>query len=107
MKDTIENLHSETFKQFNELKNNKQLKEPTSDIKTVDIRLVDVRDERIGDCDIDDFSGTESDENDDYQSETSSPVFDRDSGFDDKSKQTDTSPDHSNLFTSPRRAVST
>ena len=105
MKDIIEHLHSETFKQFNELKSNKQLNEPTSE--NVDIKSVDViRDEHVDDCDIDDHSGQESEDNDDYQSETSSPVFDRDSGFDDKSKLTDTSPDHSNLFTSPRRVLS-
>ena len=70
-----------------------------------DKKSVYVDDENIPDSDNDDFSGSESDDNN--QSETSSPIFDRDSGFDDKSKQTDTSPDHSNLSTSPRRSLVT
>ena len=70
-----------------------------------DKKSVYVDDENIPDSDNDDFIGSESDDNN--QSETSSPIFDRDSGFDDKSKQTDTSPDHSNLSTSPRRSLVT
>ena len=102
MKEIIENLHSETFKQFNELKHSRHTEELVIDAQNLgktDKKSVYVDDENIPDSDNDDFSASES--------ETSSPLFDRDSGFDDKSKQTDTSPDHSNLSTSPRRSLVT
>ncbi len=108
MKEIIENLHSETFKQFNELKHSRHTEELVIDAQNLgktDKKSVYVDDENIPDSDNDDFIGSESDDNN--QSETSSPIFDRDSGFDDKSKQTDTSPDHSNLSTSPRRSLVT
>ena len=110
LKEIIENLHSETFKQFNELKHSKYLCDPAaaSDApngENVNRNSVEFNDKHIPDCDNDDFSGSDSVDN--YQSETSSPVLEHDSGFDDKSKLTDTSPDHSNLSTSPRRVLMT
>ena len=107
MKEIIENLHNETFKQFNELKHSKHLCVPAASEahngENVYMNSVDYNDKDVPECENDDFSGTESDDN--YQSETSSPVVEHDSGFDDKSKLTDTSPDHSNLSTSPRRVL--
>ena len=109
LKEIIENLHSETFKQFNELKHSKYLCDPAAgdaqNGENVYRNSVDFNDKNIPDCDNDDFSGTDFVDN--YQSETSSPVLEHDSGFDDKSKLTDTSPDHSNLSTSPRRVLIT
>ena len=114
LKDIIENLHSETFKQFDELKRSKKFSDEinTREIQNVSEKCVDVKEqtkENIIDFDNDDFSDTDSDGNDHFESETmySSPAFERDSGFDDKSKLTDSSPDHSNMSTSPRRLLTT